>query len=267
MIDNPSYPETLAAARRVVRDVGEYIEQERSRLSTITVEKKGSKDLVSYVDKQAEHLLVRGLSDLVPVATFAVEEDTRQNIESDLVWAIDPLDGTTNFLHGLPVFSISVALLCHGEPVVGIVYDVLRKKMYSAYENGGAFCETVPVHVSTCTEFSEALVGVEFPYTWDERVQRHISTICRIQEVTHGVRTIGSAALDLAFVAAGFLDGFFEYDLKIWDVAAGILLIREGGGTVTDYQGARSRPFNGDIVASNGALQNVLLDIVNTPTG
>ena len=210
----------------VCKQVGAFIKHEASFFNrAASTEYKGLNDLVSFVDKTAEKKLVESLSSLLPGSGFIAEEGT-SNIKGDQYnWIIDPLDGTTNFIHGLPVFAISVALM-EGEKVkMGVVYEINRDECFYATEGGGAFCNEKPISVSKAGGLGEALLATGFPYYDFDKMENYLGILRTFMQKTHGLRRMGSAAVDLAYVACGRFEGFFEYNLKPWDVAAGTLLV------------------------------------------
>ncbi|MEX2445593.1 MAG: inositol monophosphatase family protein [Alkalispirochaeta sp.] len=266
MSNSNSILNTLEAVCEVVASASRYISDEFRQLGLIPVEKKGSNDLVSYVDRETEKLIVRELRKIRPEASFETEEGTSgtagSNTYDHVYWTVDPLDGTTNFLHGFPVFSISVALVSEGVPILGVVRDVMGERTYAASAGNGAWSDETQLHVSETREFSDGLFAVEHSYEWDDRAIRGARAATVLQSTTHGVRTIGSAALGIAAVAEGAIDGFYAYCLKPWDVTAGIVLVTEAGGTVTDFLGHPCVPFNGQIAATNGHMHNKFLKTI-----
>lgn len=246
----------------LVKDTGDFIRGESVRFDKSKIEYKGKNDLVSYVDKSAEALLVRGLEQILPGSGFIAEEGT-SNHQSDIYnWVIDPLDGTTNFTHGIPVFAISVALLKRSELVLGVVYEINRDECFHAIKGQGAFLNHTPIRVSGIKTLDKALLATGFPYYDFEQMNRYLTIIDDLMHETHGLRRMGSAAVDLAYVACGRFEGFFEYNLNAWDVAAGAVIVQEAGGTVTDFRGGRDFLFGRQIAAGN-ATQAQMLRTIN----
>jgi myo-inositol-1(or 4)-monophosphatase len=196
-------------------------------------------------------MIVERLSKLLPEAGFIAEEGSTRNEQARYVWVIDPLDGTTNFIHGVPAFSISIALLDKHVPVVGIVHEVNLNECFYATKGSGAFCNGEPIGVSSINNLSEALLATGFPYHNFTKMDCYIAILKEFMAECHGVRRLGSAALDLAYVAMGRFEGFFEYGLKPWDVAAGILIVNEAGGKVTDFSAGDNALFGSEIIAAN----------------
>lgn len=236
------------------KTVGEFIRNERKTFSYSQIEIKGLNDLVSYVDKTSEKLLVERLATILPEAGFIVEENTKSEIK-DYNWIVDPLDGTTNFIHGIPCFAISIALEHKGEILIGVVYEVAQNECFWAYKNGGAFLNGRKISVSDRKTISDSLIATGFPIYNFSRLDNFINTLTYLMKNTHGIRRIGAAAADLCYLACGRVDAFFEYNLNSWDVAAGALIVKEAGGTVSDFKSQQNWLFGKEIVATNGQLQ------------
>ena len=263
----------LTSLCTIARDAGAFLLQESRRgpgqkFSPDAVEYKGTNDLVSYVDKETEKRLVAALSKLLPEAGFVTEEGTTGNSSdrSALNWIIDPLDGTTNFVHGLPVFSVSIGLAIGNTPIAGVVFDPNRDECFFGREGAGAFCgrgTATPerIRVSPTTQLSQSLISTGFPYYTFDRMADYLRILEKLMHQTHGLRRMGSAAIDLAYVACGRFEGFYEYNLHAWDMAAGVLLVREAGGIVTDFEGGNEFLYRGDVVAGCGAQIELLAAI------
>ncbi|MDB5236856.1 MAG: inositol monophosphatase [Hymenobacter sp.] len=238
------------------RTTAQFIRQEAATFDRGKIEHKGVHDLVSYVDQETERRLVAGLRQLLPEAGFITEEGTAgpDTHAEEFTWIIDPLDGTTNFVHGLPVYSISVALLHGQELAVGVVHEVNRDESFRAVRGGGAFCNDQPIHVTDVPDLNSALIATGFPYKDFGLMSDYLQLLGAFMNRSHGVRRLGSAAVDLAYVAAGRFEGFFEFNLNSYDVAAGILLVREAGGHVTQFLKDGDPIFGREVVASNGHL-------------
>ncbi|GAB3013016.1 inositol monophosphatase family protein [Spirosoma pulveris] len=254
----------LAAVTReistIATDAGAFLLQERSRFQRDAIEYKGLNNLVSYVDKETEKQLVEKLSKLLPEAGFITEEGTtgQEADQSALNWIIDPLDGTANFIHDLPVFSVSIGLAQGNTPIAGVIYDPNRNECFSAWQGGGAFCNESPISVSPATQLGESLIATGFPYYTFDKMQPYLHILESLMQQTHGLRRMGSAAIDLAYVACGRFDAFYEYNLNSWDMAAGVLLVREAGGRVTDFEGGDAFLFRGDVIAGSGVHPELL---------
>lgn len=245
----------------LVKEVGDFIRSEAQNFDTSKIEYKGKNDLVSYVDQEAEKRIVQGLSELLPGSGFIAEEGTSNHKSDTYNWIIDPLDGTTNFTHGLPIFAISIALIKRKELVLGVVYDISRDECFHAVKGKGAFLNHVPIQVSTTSTIERALLATGFPYYNFDQMQQYLSIINDFMQTTHGLRRMGSAAIDLVYTACGRFEGFFEYNLNAWDVAAGALIVQEAGGVVTDFKGGDDFLFGREIIAGNATQPEMLKTI------
>ncbi len=246
----------------IIEDVARFIRAELGKVQTEAIETKSLNSLVSYVDKQAEERLVSQLSKLIPEAAFLTEEETVAQTEGDWLWIIDPLDGTTNFLHQLPFFSISVALQHQGKTIIGVVYEVNREECFYAWKDGGAWLNGRRISVSSNTQLQDALIATGFPYYDYSQVKPYFIALEHFMHHTRGIRRLGSAALDLAYVACGRFDAYFEYSLNSWDIAGGAFLVEEAGGKVADFSGGEGYLANGEIVATSAGLQAEFAEVV-----
>ncbi|MDP8214226.1 MAG: inositol monophosphatase family protein [Candidatus Euphemobacter frigidus] len=254
--DNTFLETALSAVRSAGRIVRENID------TVFRVDHKGATDLVTEVDLAAEKEIIAQLSRAFPEHRIAAEESGRKKGESDYVWWIDPIDGTTNFVHGYPCYSISVALECQSEIILGIVYDPTRDELFQAVRGEGAQLNGCPITVSSVETLSESLLATGFPY--DRALRgRALSLAARLLPRVQGIRRDGSAARDLAYVAAGRLDGFWEFGLKPWDTAAGRLLVEEAGGSVSDFKGEAFDIHQGAVVATNRRIHAELVALLN----
>jgi myo-inositol-1(or 4)-monophosphatase len=241
----------------LTREVKDYIFKEAGEFSKDKIEKKGKNDLVSYVDKTAEKMIVEGCRDILPEAGFIAEEGTSNVKGEQYNWIIDPLDGTTNFTHSLPIFSISIALAEGKDILLGVVHEVNLDECFYAVKGKGAYLNDSPITVSKENDLSESLLATGFPYQAFDKMDDYLMIMKYFMQNTHGLRRLGSAAVDLAYVACGRFEGFFEYSLKPWDIAAGALLVQEAGGKVTDFSNGDDYLFRGDILAANGVHQDM----------
>lgn len=248
----------LEQTQKVAREAGAFIRKERQTFDLKKVEHKGLNDLVSYVDKEAENIIVQRLSLILPEADFITEEGTAHISGKDFTWIIDPLDGTTNFIHSLPIFSVSIGLKYKDDIVLGVVYEINFDECFYALKGHGAFCNGNPISVSSAKTLGESLIGTGFPYSALGEIDKYLSVLMTLMGKSHGLRRMGSAAADLCYVACGRLDGFFEYDLKPYDVAAGVVIIQEAGGRVSDFEMGGNFIFGKKIVASNGRIHDEL---------
>jgi myo-inositol-1(or 4)-monophosphatase len=250
------------ATEEIARVAGLYLLDQRLQFKASAIEHKGLNDLVSYVDKTTEEMLVKELSLLTPEATFLTEEQTIEFHQNDWYWIIDPLDGTTNFMHGLPIFSISIALMYQQEIRMGVVYEPNAGECFSAIKGKGAKLNGQVIQCSANKTLGKSLVATGFPYTQFDYQQKYLDVLKELMQSTHGLRRLGSAALDLAYTACGRFDAFFEYNLNPWDVAAGILLVQEAGGTCKEFSGGNDVVFGRSVVAGNNALSAELLSVI-----
>jgi myo-inositol-1(or 4)-monophosphatase len=249
----------------LVRQTGTWIQTEGEKFHSGLIEYKGKNDLVSYVDVTAEKKLVEGCLAIIPGSGFLNEEGGEIPGTNSYRWIIDPLDGTTNFMHGIPAYCISIALQFEEKTVLGMVLDIMRGELFSAIKGQGATANGRPVTVSKAPELGQCLLATGFPYTTFDMVNDYLAVLKAFMEASHGIRRVGSAALDLAWVACGRFDGFFEYGLKPWDVAAGGLIVQEAGGTVSDFLGSDNFVFGRQIVASNARVHESMLRIIGRP--
>lgn len=250
---------------RIARDAGLFIATERKKFSQANVIQKGERDLVSYVDVTAEKMIVEGLKQLLPQAGFLTEEKTVADSASSLRWIIDPLDGTTNFIHGIPLYAVSIALQQDEVLLIGVVYEVNLDECFYAYREGGAFMNGKQISVTTTPVLRGALCATGFPYSSFPHVDRYFNTLQYLFQNSHGIRRLGSAAVDLAYVACGRIDAFFEYNLNAWDVAGGALIVQEAGGNVTDFSGGTNFIFGKELIASNKRVHEEFMECINRP--
>ncbi|MCL4108641.1 UNVERIFIED_CONTAM: hypothetical protein GTU68_006959 [Idotea baltica] len=254
--------QTTIDCLKIVREVGSYIREQQEKVSQKDIITKDPNSFVTYVDKQSEIKLHRALSALVPEATFITEEATMENADSDLVWIIDPLDGTTNFLYGIPMYSISVALKVRQKVAVGVVYAIQQDEIFYAWQGGGAYVNNRRISVAGQTALQQALIGTGFPYNKATRMELPSRIFAKVLAKSRGVRRLGSAAMDLAYVAIGRLDGYYESHLNSYDIAAGGLIVQEAGGVVSDY-GNTEQWINGEsIIAANPGLHRLLQSVI-----
>lgn len=259
MIDLKSIEKSVIS---VCLEVGDFIAKEGSLFDRERIEQKeGFNNLVSYVDKESEKKLVTTLAKVLPGSGFIGEEGTAIESKNGYRWIIDPLDGTTNFTHSLPPFAISIGLSFHDKMVLGIIYEVNRREMFHTVEGSAAYCNNKEIHVSPVASLQESLLATGFPYYEFEKMDAYLKIISSFLKESHGVRRLGSAATDLAYVACGRFEGFFEYNLNAWDVAAGTFLVQQAGGIVTDFSGGNKFLFGGELIAGC-AVQPAMLEII-----
>jgi myo-inositol-1(or 4)-monophosphatase len=239
----------LDKALVVAEEAASFIRSQAGKVAEDDVITKSRNSLVSYVDQQAEKILVAGLSEIIPDAGFITEEGTVAQIKSSYTWVIDPLDGTTNFLQQIPVYSVSIALVHEDQIVLGIVCDVEQNESFYAWKGGGAWCNGDKIRVSKRTDIQDAVVATGFPYSSRDVLPQLTAIFDFFLKNARGIRRLGSAAIDLAYVACGRFDVYYETSLNPWDIAGGIILVEEAGGTVTDFSGKDRMFDNGQIIA------------------
>lgn len=248
----------LNIAIRAARSAGNLIVRYLERVDRLSVTEKAYNEFVTEVDQQAENVIVEVIRRAYPQHSILGEEGGQRQGD-DYTWVIDPLDGTTNFLHGFPQFSVSIGLKYRDRLAQAVVYDPLRNELFTATQGQGAQLNERRIRVSRCRHLRDALLGTGFPYRFLADVDAYLAIFRDLVVSTAGIRRPGSAALDLAYVAAGRLDGFWEFGLKEWDMAAGSLLIQEAGGIVGDPQGGDEYLSGGDIVTGNPKIYQALL--------
>jgi myo-inositol-1(or 4)-monophosphatase len=261
-MDQNALAALIPHVRRISIEAGTFIRGQVGKVKLSEIEEKDRNSLVSYVDKGAEKMLVEGLGKLLPEAGFVTEEDTVVNTRAEYTWVIDPLDGTTNFLQQIPIFSVSVALAHHTEPILGCSVDGMQQLNFCGWRGGGAWNGDSRRKVSQMRQFGEAIIATGFPYYAPESMSRLTNIFMTVVSSARGVRRLGSAALDLAYTACGRFDGFYETTLKSWDIAAGVILVREAGGHVTDFDGGNEFISTGQLLATNGKLHERMLQIL-----
>jgi myo-inositol-1(or 4)-monophosphatase len=258
--------ELITKAQTLVKETGQFIKEELGKVSIGEIEIKALNSLVSYVDKEAESKLVTGLSELTPGCGFITEEDTIDDDSKPVVWIIDPLDGTTNFLRQIPHFSVSVALKVNNKVTLGFVYNIMMDEMFSAGLGHGAYLNGKSIRVSKTSDFKEGIIATGFPYEKKE-TQSFAEVLQKLMVEARGLRRLGSAALDLAFVACGRFDAYYECCINAWDVAAGILIVKEAGGIVTDFSGKENHLNGNQVIASSPKCHPRLLEIIQESEG
>ncbi|HTA28303.1 MAG TPA: inositol monophosphatase family protein [Bacteroidia bacterium] len=246
----------------LTHEVGDFILKERNKFNSSHIIKKGFNDLVSYVDRMSEERLIMGLLKILPHSGILGEE-SGGNFNSKYTWVIDPLDGTTNFVHGLPCFAISIALFENMQPVIGVVNELNFKECFSAIKGKGANVNGKKITVSPQDDLQDSLIATGFPYNDFEQQKEYMKLFEELMKCTQGLRRIGSASVDLCYVALGRFEVFYEYGLKPWDVSGGALIVQEAGGKLSDFDGGDDYIFGKTIVASNGHLHKPFMEIVN----
>lgn len=257
------YPIVNIAINAVTR-ASEIITRNINQIDTLTITEKQINDFVSEVDIQAERVIIDTIKKAYPWHAIITEESGELGGFDEFTWIIDPLDGTANFLHGFPHYAISIAIKHKDKLEHGIIFDPIRKELFTASRGQGAQLNDRRVRVGTQKQIDKALLGTGFPFRNKELSERYFSTFTAFFKQCSGIRRAGSAALDLAYVAAGRLDGFWEFSAKIWDIAAGSLLVKEAGGLVSDFQGGEEHFKTGNIVAANPRIFKALLQTLQS---
>ena len=248
---------------KLVTEVGSFIRKERELFSSKNILAKGSNDFVTEVDKASEEHLISGLAQVIPGSGFIAEEGTASFNSEEYHWIIDPIDGTTNFIHGAPPYSISVALRKNEELIGGIIYEISSDECFYAFNGSGAYLNGTGIKVSSADKVAQSLLATGFPYSNFGLLENFMDTLEYFFHHSHGVRRLGSAAADLAYVACGRYDGFYEYNLNAWDVAAGAYIIQQAGGKVSDFSKGDDYLFGKQIVASNYNIWEEFSDIIH----
>jgi myo-inositol-1(or 4)-monophosphatase len=247
----------------IAAEAAAFIMKESDRFDMNLMQTKGLHDFVSYVDLGAEKLLVEKLGKLLPGAGFIVEEGTSVKKGEKYCWIVDPLDGTTNYLHKLHPFAVSIALSEYDEVVAGVVFEAGGNETFSAWKGGGSRLNGNPIKVSSAPQLSNSLIATGFPYNDFSRLGNYLNCLQYFMKNAQGVRRMGSASVDMAYVACGRFEAFFEYGLKPWDVAAGTILIKEAGGIVSDFSGNLKNITGSEIIAANNLVYTDILEIVS----
>ena len=241
----------LNVAVKAARRAATIINRASLNLERLQIDRKQHNDFVTEVDKAAEEAIIETLSEAYPNHGFLAEESGELLNNSDHIWIIDPLDGTTNFIHGFPQYAVSIALSVNGVIQQAVVYDPNRDELFSASKGAGAYVDRRRLRVASQIKLENALIGTGFPYRQDQDVDQYLKIFAEMTRQCSGLRRPGAASLDLAYVAAGRYDGFFESELKPWDMAAGALIITEAGGLVGNYRGEEGFLESGEIMAGN----------------
>lgn len=259
------------------KTAGAFIREQYFLFNEKNVEVKSLNSLVSFVDITAEKIIVEELKTIFPEAGFLTEENTveqstlRQapdeyigtsHSDNEWLWIIDPLDGTTNFIHGIPTFAVSIGLMHNGKMKLGVVYEIMRDECFSAYEGSQSLLNGRSIHVSERKTLADSLIATGFPYEKFDFVPQYLKTLSHLMQHTRGIRRIGSAAVDLAYTACGRFDGFFEYNLNPWDVAAGAFIVQQAGGQLSCFSGSDNFIFGREILAGNGLINHELLQVI-----
>ena len=248
---------------KLTAEVGSFIKGEKNKIKQQDIESKGIHDFVTYVDKTSEKMIVSRLKELLPDAGFIAEEQTEVFRHDTTNWIIDPLDGTTNYIHGLPPFAISIALQHNNEIVLGVVHELCLDECFYTWKDSPSYLNKKVINVTNTTKIQDALIATGFPYYDYNRMEAFIKSLEYFMQNSHGLRRLGSAATDLAYVACGRFEAFYEYSLSPWDVAAGEIIVKNAGGIVSDFSGGNNYLFGKEIIASNKMIFPEFLNIVN----
>ncbi|MCZ2394408.1 MAG: inositol monophosphatase [Chitinophagales bacterium] len=240
----------IQAVIDIAQLAGGFIYAHYGKVDDKQIQIKDLNSLVSYVDTNSETIIIERLRELLPESSFLAEESSVEQPTSDYVWIIDPLDGTTNFLHQIPVFAVSIALQFRGEIILGVVYEVNQKECFHAVKGQGAYLNGNKIAIKNI-EFKDGLIATGFPYYDFSKTDAYLKVLEKLMRSTRGVRRLGAAAVDLAYVACGRYSAFFEYSLAPWDVAAGALIVQEAGGVVSDFTRGENWLFGKTIVAGS----------------
>lgn len=275
-----SLEELTSSVCRIAVEAGSFLREERKTFTPDKVEEKGTHDYVSYVDKESERRIVEQVSHLLPEAGFIAEEGHGSHSSESYCWLIDPLDGTTNFIHDSAPYCVSIALCDQEEMLLGVVYEVCRNELFFAWKGGKAYLSTAqeraigwnfgslppahPVHVSGVTSFENAFIGLGFPYDWESYKSTAHHLIENLYGRVGGLRLLGACAAELCYIAAGRFDGRIESSLGAWDIAAGSLILRCAGGQITDYRNNDIFYEGKEVVASNGKIHDYLIKTVQS---
>jgi len=256
--------EQLGTAFRAALLSGDFIMNNLGKISKKDITTKQASDFVTYVDKEAEAIIISTIQKTFPDHVFLAEESAHTAMKGEYRWIIDPLDGTTNFIHGFPLFCVSIALEYRNEIILGLIYDPLKKEMFSAEKDCGAFLNGKKISVSSATDPGSCLISTGFPFRKKEMIIPYLELFKNLFHKVSDIRRAGSAALDLAYLACGRCDGFFEIGLSPWDIAAGVIIVNEAGGKVTDFNGEADFMESGNIVAASSAVHDMILkDVKN----
>jgi myo-inositol-1(or 4)-monophosphatase len=252
----------LNVATKAAREAGRIINRASQDVGSLKIQTKDYNDYVSEVDRSAEQAIIDVLKEAYPTHGFLGEESGKTNSDAESIWIIDPLDGTTNFLHNFPAYCVSIALQEKGVLTQAVIYDPVRNDLFTATKGRGAFLNDRRIRVTSRSKLQESLISTGFPFKDYSYLDTYLDIFKDMIKRTSGIRRPGSAALDLAYVAAGYSDGFFEINLSPWDIAAGALLVQEAGGIVGDFEGNESWLKTGNIVAGNPKVFGQMLQVI-----
>lgn len=262
-----NYKELCFKVQDIAKAAGAFIRDEQKKISSENIEIKSVASLVTYVDKTAEKQIVSALRKLIPDSGFVAEEGTAASNNEKYTWFVDPLDGTTNYIHGLAPHSVSIGLAENNELVMGVVYEVGADELFYAWKNSPAFCNGKEIKAATRSKSEDALIATGFPYYDFDRMDDYIEAMKVLMQTTRGIRRFGSAAIDLCYIAAGRFDAFWEHALHAWDVAAGAFILQQAGGKTVDFNGENNWLFGGEIVSASESYFPEFFSVVNKYLG
>ncbi|SDB84491.1 inositol monophosphatase family protein [Williamwhitmania taraxaci] len=245
------------------QEVSIFMKTERLSFSQSNIEVKGLHDFVSYVDKESEKRIIERLKNILPGSTFLAEEGTVAREDGDYLWIIDPLDGTTNYIHGISPYAISIALMHQDRLILGAVMECSLNECFYAWEGSPAYLNGKEISVSNSAEIKDAFVATGFPYYDFSQMEAFKTSLEYFMRESHGIRRLGSAATDLVYVAAGRFEIFYEYSLQPWDVAAGAFILQQAGGKVCDFSGKNNYIFGKEIIATNGQIHKLAVQKIS----
>ena len=250
----------------IAKTLGQYMFEEQKKIDFSAVEEKGAIDFVTYVDKEVDRRLVDSLREFLPSAGFISEESGKEGGNKEYCWVIDPIDGTTNFIHNAGPFCISIALMQNGTPVLGIVYELTRNELYYAWQGSHAYLNGRPIACSANKQLAKAMIGYGFSYD-SKKTQKITPAVSALSEKT-STRCLGSAAAELCYVARGAYDGYFHNDLKIWDIAAAALILKQAGGDICTFDASPEFLHSKEIIAySNTTICSSLIKVLRENAG
>jgi len=261
------YQKLCFQVQELAREVGAFIREERKNVSKDNIEIKSVASLVTYVDKTAEKRIVSKLKELLPDSGFVAEEGTAESNNEKYTWFVDPLDGTTNYLFGVAPHSVSIGLAEDGKMVLGVVYEIGADEMFYAWKDSPAYLNEKEIQVSKHLKSEETLIATGFPYYDFDRIDNYIGALKHLMKNTLGLRRFGSAAVDLAYVACGRFDAFFEHALHAWDVAAGVFILQQAGGLTTDFNGGDNWLFGGELISASESFFPAFYQIIHSHLG
>lgn len=261
------YKKLCFQVQDIGREAGAFIREEQKNITAKNIEIKSVASLVTYVDKTAEQRIVEALKKLIPESGFVAEEGTAESNNEKYTWFVDPLDGTTNYLHGVAPHSVSIGLAEGGKMIMGVVYEIGANELFYAWKDSPAYCNGEIIQTANNVKSEDTLIGTGFPYYDFDRVNDYIEAMRYLMKNTLGLRRFGSAAVDLCYVACGRFDAFYEHALHAWDVAAGVFILQQAGGKSTDFNGGENWLFGGELISASNAYFDEFYSIIHRHLG